>query len=67
MKASEIRDLSLDELRGRLDEAREAFFRMRFQAATGQLKNTSALRQARRDIARLATILREREQEGEKA
>lgn len=67
MKASEIRDLSLDELRGRLDEAREAFFRMRFQAATGQLKNTSALRQARRDIARLATVLREREQEGEKA
>ncbi|HSR49058.1 MAG TPA: 50S ribosomal protein L29 [Anaerolineales bacterium] len=67
MKAREMRDLSLDDLRGRLDEAREAFFRLRFQAATGQLKNTAQLRQARREIGRLATVVREREQEGEKA
>ncbi len=63
MKASEIRDLSPDEIRSRLDEAREKYFRLRFQLASGQLKNTANLRQARRDIARLATILRQRERE----
>jgi large subunit ribosomal protein L29 len=63
VKASEIRDLSPDEIRSRLDEAREKYFRLRFQLASGQLKNTANLRQARRDIARLATILRQRERE----
>ena len=63
MKASEIRDLSAEEIRSRLDEAREKYFRLRFQLASGQLKNTANLRQARRDIARLATILRQREKE----
>ncbi len=63
MKASEIRDLSPEEIRSRLDEAREKYFRLRFQLASGQLKNTANLRQARRDIARLATILRQRERE----
>lgn len=67
MKASEMRDLNLEELRRRLDEARESFFRLRFQSATGQLKNTAQLRMARREIARLSTIVREREREGEKA
>ena len=63
MKASEIRELSAEEIRSRLDEAREKYFRLRFQLASGQLKNTANLRQARRDIARLATILRQRERE----
>jgi large subunit ribosomal protein L29 len=63
MKASEIRALSPEEIRSRLDEAREKYFRLRFQLASGQLKNSANLRQARRDIARLATILRERERE----
>ena len=63
MKASEIRALSPEEIRSRLDEAREKYFRLRFQLASGQLKNSANLRQARRDIARLATILREREKE----
>ncbi|HKY84488.1 MAG TPA: 50S ribosomal protein L29 [Anaerolineales bacterium] len=63
MKASEIRDLSPEEIQSRLDEAREKYFRLRFQLASGQLKNTANLRQARRDIARLATILRQRERE----
>ena len=63
MKASEIRALSPEEIRSRLDEARERYFRLRFQLASGQLKNSANLRQARRDIARLATILRERERE----
>jgi large subunit ribosomal protein L29 len=63
MKASEIRDLSPEEIQSQLDEAREKYFRLRFQLASGQLKNTANLRQARRDIARLATILRQREKE----
>jgi large subunit ribosomal protein L29 len=67
MKASEMRELNLEELRRRLDEARESFFRLRFQSATGQLKNTAQLRQARREIGRLSTIVRERERESEKA
>ncbi len=61
MKAKEIRELNPQEIRRRLEEARETFFKYRFQFATGQLKNTSALRLARREIARLETILREQE------
>jgi len=63
MKAAQIRAMSPDEIRRSLEDAREKYFRMRFQIATGQLKNTGALRQARRDIARLETILRQREKE----
>jgi large subunit ribosomal protein L29 len=63
MKARQARELSLDELRRQLDDAREKYFKARFQLATGQLKNTANLRQARREIARLATVLREREKE----
>jgi large subunit ribosomal protein L29 len=63
MKASQIRDLSVDEIRRQLDDAREKYFKARFQLATGQLKNTAYLRQVRREIARLATVLHEREKE----
>jgi large subunit ribosomal protein L29 len=63
MKASQIRDLSVDEIRRQLDDAREKYFKARFQLATGQLKNTAHLRQVRREIARLATVLHEREKE----
>lgn len=62
-KASQMREQSVDELRRQLDDARERYFKARFQLATGQLKNTAALRQVRREIARLATVLRERESE----
>jgi large subunit ribosomal protein L29 len=61
MKAEEIRALSTEEIRSRLDDAKENYFRMRFQFATGQVTDHSQLRVARREIARLATILRERE------
>lgn len=61
MKAAELRDLTMDELRSRLDQARESYFRLRFQSATGQLPDHSKLRMARRDIARLATALRQLE------
>lgn len=63
MKAPEIRALSTAEIASRLDDAREAYFRMRFQVAAGQLTNTAQLRRARREIARLATVLRERQAE----
>ncbi|MBE3576782.1 MAG: 50S ribosomal protein L29 [Limnochordales bacterium] len=61
MKASEIRQLDNDELQRRLSSLREELFNLRFQLATGQLENTSRIRQVRKDIARILTILRERE------
>jgi large subunit ribosomal protein L29 len=61
MRASEVRNLSQTELTRRLDEAHHELFNLRFQYATGQLKNTSRLGQVRREIARLRTVLRERE------
>lgn len=70
MKASEIRALSTEEIRARLDEAREELMNLRFQQATGELVDTSRLKHTRRLIARLLTILKEREleaaSEGEK-
>jgi large subunit ribosomal protein L29 len=63
MKPTAIRELSVDEIRHQLDDAREKYFKARFQLATGQLKNTAILRQVRREIARLATVLHEREKE----
>ena len=59
MKPSEIRALSTEEIQSRLDEARENYFRLRFQVSTGQLTDHSQLKIARREIARLATILHE--------
>lgn len=61
MKTAEIRALSTDEVASRLDEARENYFKLRFQFATGQLTDHSQMKIARKEIARLATILRERE------
>jgi len=61
MKPAEIRALSTEKIQSRLDDARENVFKLRFQLATGQLTDHSQLRIAQREIARLATILRERE------
>ncbi|HEY65855.1 MAG TPA: 50S ribosomal protein L29 [Caldilineae bacterium] len=61
MKPSEIRAMTDEEIARRLDEAYQELFNLRFQHAIGQLRNTARLRQVRRDIARLRTILRERE------
>jgi large subunit ribosomal protein L29 len=60
MKTAEIRALSTAEIESKLEDAREAYFKLRFQSAVGQLTDPSQLRLARREIARLATILRER-------
>ncbi len=55
MKASEIRDMTVDQL----DDQKEQF-NLRFQRASGQLENTSRVRQVRRDIARIMTIARQK-------
>lgn len=63
MKPAEIRALSTDEIRSQLDETREELMNLRFQQATGELVDFTRLRYTRRLIARLQTILREREKE----
>ncbi|GAB3294715.1 50S ribosomal protein L29 [Parasphingorhabdus pacifica] len=59
--ASELRELNNEELVARLKESKEELFNLRFQMATGQLENNRRLRVVRRDIARIYTIMRERE------
>lgn len=59
--ASEFRELNDDELKGRLNEAKEELFNLRFQLATGQLANNRRISTVKRDIARIYTVLRERE------
>jgi large subunit ribosomal protein L29 len=61
MKASDLRDLTYDELHEKLGEAKEELFNLRFQMATNQLDNTTRLRQVRREVARIATLIREQE------
>jgi large subunit ribosomal protein L29 len=61
MTTGELRDLSYDDLMERLAEAKAELFNLRFQLATNQLDNTAEMRRARRQIARISTILREQE------
>ena len=61
MTAQEVRDLTNVEIREQLLQSREELFRLRFRSATQELENPRLLRALRRDIARLQTILRERE------
>jgi len=61
VKAAEIRDLTDEEIRQRIAESQEELFRLRFRSATQALDNPALLRRLRRDIARMKTILRERE------
>jgi len=65
MKASEIRALSREAIEGELETARENLFNLRFQWATNQIRDHNVLKAARRDIARLETILHERVLAGE--
>ena len=68
MKPSEIRALTAAELKRKLDESREELMNLRFQISTGSLKDFTRLRQTRRIVARMATILNEKvasENEGE--
>jgi large subunit ribosomal protein L29 len=61
MHPKEIRSFSQTEVARQLDESYQELFNLRFQYSTGQLKNTARLGQVRREIARLRTIMRERE------
>ena len=61
MKAGEIRDLTADQLDDQLVKLKKEQFNLRFQAASGQLENTSRVRQERRDIARIKTIARQKQ------
>jgi large subunit ribosomal protein L29 len=61
MKAKEIRELSNEELQQKLSELKAELFNLRFQLATGQLDNPMRIRDVRKTIARIKTILRERE------
>ena len=65
MQAYEIRQLSTEEIRQRLEDARQELFNLRFQWNSGQLRDNNRLTQVKRDIARMLTILRERELEEE--
>ena len=60
-RASELRELNDTELEHRLGEAKEELFNLRFQNATGQLDNIARIPQVKRDVARIETLLRERE------
>lgn len=59
MKADEIRSKSVDDIEELLDEAREEYFKLRFRFSSGQLTDTSQLNIARKNIARIATLLNE--------
>jgi len=65
MKAAELRQLSPSELEERLDEAKEEYFNLRFQRASGQLEDFNQLRLIRRRIARIYTVMRELELEAD--
>ncbi|HHT64601.1 MAG: 50S ribosomal protein L29 [Caldicoprobacterales bacterium] len=61
MKANRFREMSQDELNQNLAEFKSELFNLRFQLATGQLENPMRIREVKKDIARVKTILRERE------
>jgi large subunit ribosomal protein L29 len=65
MKATELADLDAEQLAEKLAEAKEDLFGLRFQNVTGQLDNQHRLREVRRDIARILTVMRQRELAGE--
>ena len=61
MKASEIREMSDEELQTKLTELKEELFNLRFQLAVNQLENSARIGAVKKDIARVSTILRQRE------
>jgi large subunit ribosomal protein L29 len=61
LKPGDVRDLPLDDIERQLAETRQELFNLRFQNATGELDNYMRLKELRRDVARILTIIRERE------
>ena len=64
MKTNEIRKLSTEEINKKIAESKEELFNLRMKQATGSLENPSRIRELRKTVARLKTILRERDIEG---
>ncbi len=65
MKASELREMTVEELQTKLTELKEELFNLRFQLAVNQLENSSRIGSVKKDIARVSTILRQMELNGE--
>jgi large subunit ribosomal protein L29 len=61
MKASEFRDMTLDQLDDQLARLKKEQFNLRFQTASGQLESTARVREVRRDIARVKTVARQKQ------
>lgn len=64
MKANELRDLTTAEIEQKVKSLKEELFNLRFQLATGQLENTARIREVRKAIARMKTVIHERELSG---
>ena len=63
MKVAEVREMGVEELERRVSETRRELFNLRFQHATGQLENTGQLKEVRKNIARLLTVLHQKQRE----
>ncbi|QIN83650.1 50S ribosomal protein L29 [Rubrobacter tropicus] len=63
MKVAEVRELDVTQLENRLAETRRELFNLRFQHATGQLENTGQIKEVRKNIARILTVLNQKQQE----
>ena len=61
MKAKQLKEMSADELRKALEDSKDELFKLKFQLATGQLDNPMRIKEVRRSIARVQTVIRERE------
>jgi large subunit ribosomal protein L29 len=61
MKASEIRDLGMEEMLRKLEDLKQELFNLRFQHETGQLENPQKMKQTKRDIARMKTLIKQSE------
>ena len=66
MKATELVDLSVDELKNKESELQDQLFKLKFQHTLGQLENSMKLRNVKKDIARVKTILKEKQEKAEK-
>ena len=67
MKASEIRDMNIDEMEQKLSDLKEELFNLSFQHEIGQLENPQRMKETRRDIAQIKTIIREVEEKNRTA
>ncbi|MGB9553072.1 MAG: 50S ribosomal protein L29 [bacterium] len=65
MKALKLHDFTLEELRGKLADLKSELFNLRFQLSTGQLRNPMRIKEVRKDIARILTVIRQKELEQE--